>query len=390
MSKSLIPNWLQPISAAQPCGETLEYDQEFSVLRAKMASKAEIQYGDFTTTPDLPDWAEIERECRRQLLRSKEIDLLIWLLRCRLQRAGTSGLREGLQILRDTLVCFPEYIHPQKNLEGFYDPIVRANALASLTDSDGLISELRDVVIVQNSATRLTVRDVEKAFAIPRQSEALSADIVSKQLHALFEKKQPQRMDMLHAARLAQEINTWCIADLKENAPNLASLTNLLGKFDVSDFKMNNNTNFNPQNIGTLLIEDVHNSEITSSDLTNNYNQQKQGKHPIIKEELVVDPHPAKSEVPKNVTANIQHQAPHSPEIFLHGAPSLALLTGTVSEQREKIRTHIEFVQNWFEQNEPSSPVGILLKQANRFVGKRYSEVINLIPQDLLQRWDEN
>ena len=42
----------------------------------------------------------------------------------------------------------------------------------------------------------------------------------------------------------------------------------------------------------------------------------------------------------------------------------------------------------WFEQNEPSSPVVVLLRQSERMVGKRFSELANVIPAELLAQWD--
>ena len=42
----------------------------------------------------------------------------------------------------------------------------------------------------------------------------------------------------------------------------------------------------------------------------------------------------------------------------------------------------------WFEQHEPSSPIPVLLKRAERLVGKRYADVVTAIPLDLLTQWE--
>ena len=47
-------------------------------------------------------------------------------------------------------------------------------------------------------------------------------------------------------------------------------------------------------------------------------------------------------------------------------------------------------VRVWIEHNEPSSPVSVLLKQAERMWGKRFSEVAGEIPPELLQAWDRD
>ena len=42
----------------------------------------------------------------------------------------------------------------------------------------------------------------------------------------------------------------------------------------------------------------------------------------------------------------------------------------------------------WFETHEPSSPVSVLIKQAERMVGRRYSELHRMVPAELLEQWD--
>jgi len=61
---------------------------------------------------------------------------------------------------------------------------------------------------------------------------------------------------------------------------------------------------------------------------------------------------------------------------------------GDIASQRDQVRTCIRVAKEWLEQHEPSSPVAILLKQAERLVGKRFAEVAQAIPLELLAKWD--
>ena len=61
-----------------------------------------------------------------------------------------------------------------------------------------------------------------------------------------------------------------------------------------------------------------------------------------------------------------------------------------VMEEREQIRALLRQVRQWVELHEPSSPVTILLKQADRMWGKRFSEVATMIPPDLMKAWDSD
>ena len=81
-----------PISTDAPCGASLEYDAEYAILLSRMTPRGEAQYGDFVGTPEAPNWAEIERDCRRLLLRTKDINLFAWLCRARARLGQSAGL----------------------------------------------------------------------------------------------------------------------------------------------------------------------------------------------------------------------------------------------------------------------------------------------------------
>lgn len=180
-----VPDWLQPISSSQPCGASLEYDAEYAVLLSRMTPRGEAQYGKFVGTSDAPNWAEIERDCRRLLLRTKDIGLFVWLCRARTRQSQAGGLAQVLAMLEAALRTWPDAIHPQLVIEGHADPEVRANALAALVDPEGLMSDVREIVVASSTALRLTVRDVERAFAVPRPADAQSPESVGRQLLAL-------------------------------------------------------------------------------------------------------------------------------------------------------------------------------------------------------------
>ena len=119
----------EPISAHEPCGPSLEYDHEFAVLLARLTPRTDAQYGDFVGTPEATNWPDIERDCRRLLLRSRDINLLVWLCRARTRLGQAQGLASALGALRQVLHTWPEAVHPQIVLDGHAEPAVRGNAL---------------------------------------------------------------------------------------------------------------------------------------------------------------------------------------------------------------------------------------------------------------------
>lgn len=60
---------------------------------------------------------------------------------------------------------------------------------------------------------------------------------------------------------------------------------------------------------------------------------------------------------------------------------------GPIRDRNDALE-RLRCIRRWFESSEPSSPTIPLLRQAERLVGKRFSEVINEIPVELLEKWD--
>jgi type VI secretion system protein ImpA len=356
---------LSPISVALPCGESLEYDSEYAVLQARLEPKADVQYGKFQSKPEGPDWAEIERDARRLLLKSKDISVVLWFTRARCRMAGAQGLAEGLGTLQTLLQSYPEQVHPQLVLDGHPDPAVRANALAALCDPEGLLGDLREVVVSGSTAFRLTVRDVERAFAVPRPAYAPEPEAVRRQLADLYAKGDGSLLALLACGDSAQAIDQWSHESLKDDVPNLTPLVKLLATLasfaDVSQ-------------PSTKLQADA-------------VEQAEQGEHPPHqRRQTVTELHPSDN----SLALTDGHHADDQ-----RGQRALTALTAlqhhaSVAQEREQIRALLCQVRQWIEHHEPSSPVAVLIKQADRMWGKRFSEVADMIPPELMREWDRD
>jgi type VI secretion system protein ImpA len=342
---------LARISEAKPCGDSLEYDTEYAVLQARLEPKADVQYGKFQSKPDAPEWAEVERDARRLLLKSKDISILVWFTRARCRMAGASGLLEGLSTLQAVLQAYPEQVHPQRVLDGVPDPAVRANALAALCDPEGLLSDVREVVVTGNTALRLTVRDVERALAFPRPPYAPEPETVKRQLADLHGKRDVPLLALLDCGACVQVIDQWAQTALQDDAPNLAPLTRLLaalGSFAEPEKRSAKvHAEALEQSSGTLMAADDYRPSDARS---------------------LQEPHDRQSLT--TVTPPVLHQS--------------------IIEEREQIRALLRQVRQWIEHHEPSSPVTILIKQADRMWGKRFSEIATMIPPDLMKAWDSD
>ena len=323
--------WLQPISDQAPCGPSLEYDPAFARLVSMLQPRGDAQYGKFIDSSDPPDWTEIERLCREMLVRTRDINLLVWLCRSRVRTASAMGLAQGLGMLADVLERWPHDVHPQAWIEGEPDPALRANALAALSDPEGLLGVVRDIVISGN-AMRLLVRDVERAFSMARSGATPEAAAVRQQLDELRIRARGDAgaatRFLGQAAYAAQRVQQWCTQHLQDDAPDLLALLRILRPFEP------------------LSDPVVNLAENSASDAT------------------------ALSTASRNT-----RDWPDSP-------------LGASERSRRDVLEEIRCARQWFENHEPSSPVAVLLRQAERMVGQRFALVADAIPMDLLRKWD--
>ena len=326
-SVTLEQDCLTPVGGNEACGPSLEYDAEYAVLLARLTPRGDAQYGKFVDASEGPNWSEIERDCRRLLLRTKDIHLFVWLCRARTRLGQASGLAQALTMLAQALRRWPATIHPQPIVEGQSEPGVRANALAALADPEGLLGDVRDIAVVPRAASGLTVRDVERALALPRRADALDPQSVTRQLAELRSKAANDDSAVVtllgQAAHQLRFIDTWCQDNLADHSPSLHGLRVLLEPFEFQDGTEGSSPPFAPR---------------------------------------------VQYERPPNARARDE-------------VPSSAC-------ERDGALQEIRSARQWFEDNEPSSPVAVLLKQAERMVGKRFSEIADAIPLDLLRQWE--
>ncbi|VXB38876.1 Type VI secretion protein ImpA [Burkholderia sp. 8Y] len=337
-------DWMTPIDAAAPCGADLEYDPEFVVLSSQVAVRPEAQYGDFVGVPEPINWSDVDRDCRRLMMRSKDMRLAVLFTRCRTRLAGAPGLAEGLGLLAAWLDAFAEAIHPRQGADDDEDAAleIRMNALQALTDTDGLLSDVREIALTRSSAVRLQMRDVERAFAHPRPSDALAPESVTRQIEDL----RLQQPDVLAgfdaAAESLKQIGAWGRGHLDAYVPDLSPLARLLDRVVATGARV----------------------------------------APVPVEEPAPEPAEAADSI-LSVDATSDERVAAAPAVAEPvRVPRAAAL------DRQAALELIREARHWFEQHEPSSPIPVLLRRAELFVGKRYAEVVKAISPEMLEQWE--
>ncbi len=140
---------LQEISSDHPCGEDLEYDSAFIELENIVKGKAEQQIGDSIIEAEAADWKQVQKKSLELLSHTKDIRVLIYLIRSILHMDGLTSFRDALVLLKELLNRYWEQIHPQLD-EDDGDPTMRINALVTLFDEESVLRPLRMVPLVQS------------------------------------------------------------------------------------------------------------------------------------------------------------------------------------------------------------------------------------------------
>lgn len=351
-------DWCAPVSPEAPCGIDLEYDPEYVVMSARSTVQPDAQYGNFVGSADPVNWSDLDRDCRRLMLRTKDIRIAVLFTRCRTRLGGAAGLGEGILLLARLLDMYPDTIHPQLIVDTDRDAAleIRANALQALTDAEGLMSDLREVPLAKSTAVRLQVRDVERAFARPRPVDALAPDSVSQQLDALREQNAALLAGFDQALASLGTITAWCDLHLGSFAPDLSALAKLLGLLARPMDTIDNRV------VDSALQDDSYSDETGA---INTGEAQTEAVRGDLEGPTLLDEHVELIETVQSV------RSPRAP----------------LSDRKaalEKMRQ----ARLWFETHEPSSPIPVLLKRAEQLVGASYVEVVRAIPPDLLVQWN--
>ena len=331
---------LQPVSSDSPCGENLDYDPAFLLLQAKLQPRLGAEYGDFIEVADPVNWAEIERECHALLAKSRDIRLIVTLMRCRLRVVGLAAIAEGLQILQVLLKQWPDDLYPQLMDEGEFDPLLRANAFNELEDSSGLISDLRQHMLPKAVGVQCTIKDFERAFAVPRDDAALP-EATARAIQNEWRNQALSEMATLGVAESTlAELSCQLQESLGEDMPAFSSLKRILALFSnvAPTAQVTERTNVSTQIPVQAKKEQSVSGTAEESDAVTT--AQEDSSAVVVQNQTIT-----------------------------HRAQALACLKD---------------VQSWFVATEPGSPIILLLEFAIKTSGKSFTELMHLLPVDIV------
>ena len=164
MTRFNVESLLAPIGDESPSGDDLEYDPEFLALERAAAPKAERAIGDAVKAAEEPDWEKVTELAEAILGRSKDLRAAMHLATAWLRSSGMPGWNAGLALIRGLLEHFWDSVHPQLDAEDDNDPTMRVNSVVPLTDLQGVLGYFRSTPFVQSPRLgRFSLRDLRIA-----------------------------------------------------------------------------------------------------------------------------------------------------------------------------------------------------------------------------------
>jgi type VI secretion system protein ImpA len=188
---------LSEVSPEVPCGENLEYDPEYLELMRVAQGVPERQIGETIVPAEEPNWRDVREQSVALFARTKDLSVAVRLGEALLRLEGMPGLRDGLALVHGLLGRYWEQVHPQLDPTDDNDPTVRLNILGGLTDQGMFLSKLRALPLTNSvTAGRYGLREIgwatgrstppdDAVVPTPEVDEAAFKDTAAEELQTL-------------------------------------------------------------------------------------------------------------------------------------------------------------------------------------------------------------
>ena len=359
---------LSEISSDTPCGKDISYDADFLELERIAEGTAETQVGDYIQEAVEPDWKEVRQRSLNLLEHSRDLRLVIYLSAAMLCLEGISGFSNGLALLRGLVEQYWEHLFPQLDPQDDNDPLERMNIIGSLSppatvmnDPLQFIPRLMALPLCKPDDARLTPVSlrhmlIESGEISPSEAEAGGTPSLQL-IDAAFEQTDSGTLknidqvigDCLEHLHILDQIIMGNVG--ASAAPNFSRLYHVLKQ-------MRSKT--------TMYLErrGYRSSDASLPNQTNTTSQSHLNEDGSI---LKGTPMDTENQSIKGRDAQ-EHQ-----------------LSGRIISNQDVLKA-LDMIVTYYTQNEPSSPVPLLIKRAKRLVGKSFVDIIRDLSPDAMSQ----
>jgi type VI secretion system protein ImpA len=323
---------IQSAAVSPPCGPDLEYDPQFMALERSL----EAAYADRAVGPESealePDWKCIADQALALGARSRDLRVTVLLTKAWLHLEGIEGLTRGLGMLRNLLSEHWDDVHPKLGAQGDTAGLMRVTALRSLCDARSVLVALRGAPLI--GAAGLTTLCLHDLAQTPSAKQSLEAPTDDAYVDAVFRGCRLEALEAIYAAVNGAREHVSAIEGLFADRAGVARLR-------LAE-----------------LAQSLH------------------AIHACLSPRLV-------ARVEREAGAAAAHLAERDEPAALTASPAqtsavgLPTRTSSAALSRAEVVRALDHLCAYFEQQEPSSPVPVLLKRASRLTGMQFIDIIH-------------
>jgi type VI secretion system protein ImpA len=333
----------QPISDDLPCGEDLEYDPVFQEMEVMMQTTAEQQFGDTIIPGTLPDWKGVAEQVDDLNKRTRDLRVLTYGALADLSLKGLKAFSDSLDSLNTCLEVFWDSIYPNLEADDDDDATIRLNCLQILNDYEMVSFGLERAPLIEvRGLGSFSLHDIELAEGKRSPGGGEKAQDIGL-IQGAFGNADVEVLKALgegvrgSIAQLKRTNEIW--SKLAKNAPSI--------NFDV-----------------ILKVLDEIRQAI------NKY-----------------APAAATAAVEVDKTEGMNDAQEHGSPVSVSGATmsgatmSGGMISGAINSRADVVNM-IDKICEYYSSHEPSSPIPLLLRRAQRLVPKSFVEILEDIAPD--------
>jgi type VI secretion system protein ImpA len=331
-----IESLTKPIEGDNPSGENLRWDRAYLELETVAKGKEETQY----QAGEEPDWREVRDKSVELLARGRHLRLGILLTLSAVRLEGFAGLRDGLAVIRAWLEQQWDTVWPVLDAEDNNDPTERVNSLAALAtplftfgDTTKLLDRVYESPICESRQLGMfSLKDIAIAAgtleAPPAKEGAEQKPVPTLDvIDGAFAETDKERLEEIAKAAEEADQHAQAISDAFE------------------------------RNCGTGIGPDVT------------------GLKTILKD--------AVTQIRRRLGQVAPEEGGPAGGGEEGGGGSGAAISGDVRNSRDALMA-LDKIIHYFEVAEPSSPVPLICRGAQRMVGKNFAEIVRVLTPDVV------
>lgn len=313
---------LAPRDSTPPSGENLEYEDVFVSMEIAARPVGERQAGEEILEAADPNYDDVAQKALAVMAASHDLRAGVTLATALLFTRGLPGFGEGTSYVRGCLEGYWESCHPLLDADDDDDPTMRINSLQALAAPDPILRGLRTAPLTDSRTFgRVTLRDILIASGQISLPEGESPGYDSAAIAAAFRDTAPDTLDAVLAGARSSLDNLRAIEQIFSErtpgqGPQLAEPVRLLNQI--------------VQHVAAATGADLEASD------------------------------PAADEAGAPMPAAAQGRA----------AP------GQITSPAD-VRRSLDTIITYYQKNEPSSPVPLILERAKRLVGADFMAIMN-------------